>query len=459
VYLFTVLLGDEVFEFRRNCLIISGEQLSKFFRVGAFFGEGRIHVRLALAKDGQFRFDGRKFFAQFTFFDGGLVGLQGDLRIEQGRLGEFEVSRQLLAFELGAVQGKVGLVELQARVFQFCAVEFPTSAADNITVGDPAATVGRTFFVKFIDPVESIDAFAYIGGQRLEVTQRIELLLQIFYVEQVFIQKVVMDKRSYIGQRAESQSFDDFGGEGIFELPEPVEQVDAIIFQTRKRLGAGSRRQGKMIEMSFEGASIEEAPVCIRLEEPTVVQSRVVNDEVHHIRRASILVGVNQRAVREERAVRIAEFESNHACRVTAQVTLTLGAQFAAHIAGKGALAARERCLVETYIPLPTDQGKLHRVENGGFARAVDAYKVGTALAIYGCVLEQVPVDEPNFGKSFHRDTCLLVYLRTCVPVYFHELRCSFFGSFLFVSSPIFANPRVEFVHGLDGKDHTDRAT
>ncbi len=91
----------------------------------------------------------------------------------------------------------------------------------------------------------------------------------------------------------------------------------------------------------------------------------------------------------KECPVGILEFERNHAGGVGAQVTLTFGAEFAAHVTGEGALAAAEGRLVEAHVSLPADEGKLHRVEHGGFARTVDADEVGGSLAVDGGVFER----------------------------------------------------------------------
>ncbi len=81
--------------------------------------------------------------------------------------------------------------------------------------------------------VERLNAFADIGSEGFEMAQGFELGLQGFDIEQVFIEQIVVDEGANVGQRAEGKSLDDFGQESVFELTEAVEQVDAIIFETR----------------------------------------------------------------------------------------------------------------------------------------------------------------------------------------------------------------------------------
>ena len=114
-----------------------------------------------------------------------------------------------------------------------------------------------------------------------------------------------------------------------------------------------------------------------------------MDDEIGDIGIASIFVGVNDRAMREESSIGIFEFEGNHACRVAAEITLGFGAEFAAHVTGESSLAARERGLIESHVTLSADEGKLNGVENGGFARAVDADEVGGSLAVDGGVFRR----------------------------------------------------------------------
>ena len=103
--------------------------------------------------------------------------------------------------------------------------------AGNVGVGDAAAAIGEAFFVEVFDAVEGVNALTHICGKGFEMAQGFELGLQGFDIQQVFVEQIVMDEGTDIGQRAESKSLDDFGGESIFELAEAVEQVNAIIFK------------------------------------------------------------------------------------------------------------------------------------------------------------------------------------------------------------------------------------
>ena len=148
--------------------------------------------------------------------------------------------------------------------------------------------------------------------------------------------------------------------------------------------------------MAFEGACVEK--LTRRFEEPVVVKRGVVNDEIHHVGIATIFVGVDHCAVRKERPIGVFEFEGDHTGRVAAQVALAFGAEFAAHITGEGPFAAAEGRLIETHVALSANEGKLHGIEDGGFARAVDADEVGGALAVDGGVFKEMPVDEADAG-------------------------------------------------------------
>ena len=54
------------------------------------------------------------------------------------------------------------------------------------------------------------------------MAQGVELRLEGFYIQQVFVQQVVVDKSADISQRAKSQALDDFGREGIFQLAKTI---------------------------------------------------------------------------------------------------------------------------------------------------------------------------------------------------------------------------------------------
>ena len=164
-------------------MIVSGQELAKFFRIGAFFGEGGFYISPALAEESQFGVESGELFAQVAFLDGRLVRLQSKFCIQDGGFSEFEMSRQLVAVIFGAVEIEVGFVEFEARVFQFSTVKFAACTAGNVAVRDSAAAVGGAFFVELINLVEGLDAFTHIGGEAFEVAQGIELLLQVFYVE------------------------------------------------------------------------------------------------------------------------------------------------------------------------------------------------------------------------------------------------------------------------------------
>ncbi len=69
------------------------------------------------------------------------------------------------------------------------------------------------------------------------MAQGFELRLQGFDIEQVFVEQIVMDEGTDIGERAEGQSFDDLGGKGVFELTEAIEQVDTVIFEAGEDRG------------------------------------------------------------------------------------------------------------------------------------------------------------------------------------------------------------------------------
>ena len=104
----------------------------------------------------------------------------------------------------------------------------------------------------------------------------------------------------------------------------------------------------------------------------------------------------------EEGVVGVAELEGDHAGSVAAQVTLALGAEFAAHVGGERALAPGHRGLIEFHVALAADEGELGRIENRRLARAVHADEVRRAVAGDGRVLEEVPVDEADAGEGFH---------------------------------------------------------
>ncbi len=222
-----------------------------------FLNNDGLGISLALAHEGEFSIENSEFLSQVTLFAGGLIGLQGDFSIEQGGFCIFQVTGELLALDFSAVEFETDFVQFQAGIFELGGVDFSTRAAGDVAVCDAPAAVGGAFSVEFVDAFERFDTLAHVGGQAFEVAQGIELGLQGFDIQQVFVEQVIMDKGADVGKRAEGQSFDDFGGKGVFELAEPVEQVDAVIFQPGKNLGAGGRRKGEMFEVAFKGAGVE----------------------------------------------------------------------------------------------------------------------------------------------------------------------------------------------------------
>ena len=303
------------------------------------------------------------FLAQFFFALGGLVGVEGYLSVGQCRLGKSQVSGEVVALNLVAVKFQFGGIQFEAARFQIIQKNIRLGAAGNIGVGDAAAAIGEAFLVNVFDASQGINALADIGGEGFKMAQGFKLGLQGFDIQQIFIEQIIVDERADIGQRAEGKSLDDFGREGIFELTEAVEQVNAIIFEAGEDARAGSGRQCKIFEMTFEGARVEE--LTRGFEEPVVVERGIIDDEICNIRIAPVFVGINHRAMCERSSIGIFEFEGNHACRVAAQISLTFGAEFAAHIAGESPLATAERRLIESHIALSADEGKLHCVQHG----------------------------------------------------------------------------------------------
>ena len=204
-----------------------------------------------------------------------------------------------------------------------------------------------------------------------------------------------MDEVTDVGERREGQTLDDLLREGLLELAQAVEQVEAVILQAGEDLGAPTG-QGDVFQVAAEGAAIVEPTRC--LEEPGIVELCVVDDEVGHVGRAVVLVGVNDRTVDEVGAVRVAEFQGDDAGSVSAEVALAFGAQFATDVAGERALALVHRSAVEAHVALSAHQSELDRVEDGGFAHPVHADKVRCPLAGDGGIFEEVPVDEPDAG-------------------------------------------------------------
>ena len=138
-----------------------------------------------------------------------------------------------------------GGIEFEAARSQFIQINICLGAAGNIGIGDAAAAIGEALLIEVLDASEGVNALADIRGKGFEMAQGFELGLQGFDIEQVFVEQVVMDEGTDIGERAEGQSLDDLGGEGIFELTEAVEQVDAVIFEAGEDVGAGCGQAGQ----------------------------------------------------------------------------------------------------------------------------------------------------------------------------------------------------------------------
>ena len=115
-----------------------------------------------------------------------------------------------------------------------------------------------------------------------------------------------------------------------------------------------------------------------------------MHDEVSHIGRTPVFIGIYHRAVHEVRAIVVLEFQRDYAGRIAAQEALGLHAQFAAHIRCQGAFAAGHGCDVELHIALAAHQHKLHRIQDRAFAHTIDADEIRRAVHRDRGVLEQV---------------------------------------------------------------------
>ena len=207
-----------------------------------------------------------------------------------------------------------------------------------------------------------------------------------------------MDKVADIGQRTEGHSLDDLGGEGLLELPQAIEQMKAIVFQTGEEASARDGRQSEVLHVAPKSATVENLPFAApsTVKKPRVVEPGIVDDEVNDVGRAAILVRVNDSPVDEVALIRVAELQGDNSRGIAAQKALALGAQLPPDVAAERAPTATHRCPVILNVPLPANQGELDSVKDGGFAHSVDADEVGGPLAGDGRVLEQMPVDQAD---------------------------------------------------------------
>jgi len=129
------------------------------------------------------------------------------------------------------------------------------------------AALVAPLLVQLLDVVQVGDALAHIGRQGLEMAHSLQLVPQHLDVHQVFVQQVAVNKVADVGQRAKGQSLDDFGGKGLFELAQAIEQMEPIVFQPRKDLRA-SAGQGHVLHVAPKGTAVKELPFV--LEEPVV---------------------------------------------------------------------------------------------------------------------------------------------------------------------------------------------
>ena len=391
---------EEGLEGRGDVQVVLEQERLQAAGVLDFTGQGLAQLAFALAQVGQFDLDAGQFLTQRLFANGGGVGAQGYLGIHQRLAGVGQPLGQLVALEFQAAEVEPLLVELQAVNFEFGQVHVGLRAAADDAVGDAPATVGLALLVQLLDVIQRGDALAHVGGQRLKVAHRLQLVAQRLHVHQVLVQQVVAHKVADVGQWAEGHAFGDLGGEGLLELPQAVEQVEAVVLEAGKDLGARQGRQRKVLDVAAKGTTVKDLPLAA--EEPGIVEPGVVDDKVGDVGRAPVLVGVHDGPVDEIRLVGIAVFQRDDGGGVAAQEALAFGAQFAAHVTGERAPAAAHGGLVVLDVPLPADQRELEGVEDGGLARAIDADKVSGALAGDSGVFEQVPVDETNASELFH---------------------------------------------------------
>jgi hypothetical protein len=139
---------------------------------------------------------------------------------------------------LGAAEFQFKGIQFEAAILQIRKKKVGLGAAGDVGVGDAAAAIGGALLVKFLDVVERVDALAHVGGQAFEVTQGFELGLQGFDINEIFVKQVGVDERTNVSERAEGKPFDDFGEKSVLELAETIEQVDAVILEAGKDLGA-----------------------------------------------------------------------------------------------------------------------------------------------------------------------------------------------------------------------------
>ncbi len=210
----------------------------------------RQHVRdagLALAQIAQFDFKRCDLFTQFFFALRVRVGLQGDLRVEQRRVGAFELLVQVVTLPRRAVERQAHFVQFQAAISELIRVRIRFCAAAHVAVGDAQPLLLRAFPIEVFDPIERGNPLAHIGRQALKMTQGLELRLQRFHIDQIFVEQIQLHELADVGERAEGETFDDFGRERFFELAQPIEQMKAIIFEAREDLGAGAGRQARNV--------------------------------------------------------------------------------------------------------------------------------------------------------------------------------------------------------------------
>ncbi len=67
-------------------------------------------------------------------------------------------------------------------------MDFTAYPAGDVTIGDAPAAVGKALLVELLDATQGFYAFAHVEGQAFEMAQGVELGLQGFDIQQIFIQ-------------------------------------------------------------------------------------------------------------------------------------------------------------------------------------------------------------------------------------------------------------------------------
>ena len=156
--------------------MVCEQKISKTLGVLDLVGEGLTQLTFALAQVRQFDLDTGNLLAERFLSDGGGVGAQGHLSIDERLARVGQALGQIITLEPEATEIQPLLIELEAIPFEFGQVRISERATADDATGDAASPVRLALLVQFPDAIQVGDASTHIGSQGLKVAHCLKLI-------------------------------------------------------------------------------------------------------------------------------------------------------------------------------------------------------------------------------------------------------------------------------------------